>query len=96
MSYSSMAKDEVRCDFPDCDNDFDDSNGAKVAMIDKSGEIIAFCKEHCKRLISEGIGLRVLAEIHKKITDRENAVERKRENREQTARESAFIKKLKK
>ncbi len=95
MSYSSMAWDDVCCDFPGCGKEFDKTNGARVAIVDK-GDIKAFCREHCARLIEEGIELRVLSEIHREKEDRQLGIDRARQQREQLAREKEFIDKLKK
>ena len=96
MSYSSMAWDDICCDFPGCNKEFDKTNGAKIAMIDKGGHVIAFCGEHSRRLKSEGVELRVLAEINREMEDRRLGIDRERNERERMTREKNFINKLKK
>ncbi|MBI3633666.1 MAG: hypothetical protein HY226_05235 [Candidatus Vogelbacteria bacterium] len=101
MSYASMARDAVRCDFPDCYKEFDDRPGKKVARIKKDGwcgrdEVIAFCTEHCARLTAEGVVLRTLRVVHDEMSEAEEGPIRRRMEAERVAREKKFIEDLKK
>ncbi len=100
MSYESMAREAVSCDFPGCDKEFDGRLGRRVARIKKNGwagedEVIAFCAEHCARLESEGVVLRVLKEVHDEMTEAKEGPIRRRMEAEQIAREKKFIEDLK-
>ncbi|MBI3632430.1 MAG: hypothetical protein HY225_03210 [Candidatus Vogelbacteria bacterium] len=101
MSYESMARDAVCCDFPGCDKDFDDRLSKKVARTRKDGwcgrdEVVAFCSEHCARLTAEGVVLWTLKEIHNEMTEAKEGPERRRREVERIAREKKFIEDLKK
>ncbi len=94
MSYESMAKEEVSCDFPGCGSDFYSAPEARVAII-KDGQILAFCRKDSDRLIAEGVELRTLHEIHTEQKEAREAPARLRREREQIAREREFIQSLK-
>ena len=96
MSYESMAREAVSCDFPGCDKEFDMAKNAKCARVDRDGEIVTFCRKHSKWLSDEGVNLRVLSEIHREMTDRDNKIVHEREEKETAARERAFIDRMKK
>ena len=90
MSYWSQAQEDVECDFPHCGKEFDKTDHAKVAIL-KNGSVMAFCKEHASKLISEGVPLKSLEEIR---AERE-ASAKKREADERKAHEAKFISDLK-
>lgn len=83
-------REEVCCDFPDCPQNFDGTDGARVALV-KNGKIIAFCSEHSALLLSKGKDLRTVASIHTELEEAKNGPERKRREAERQAKEQAFI-----
>lgn len=94
MSYESMWRDEVRCDFPGCGDDFDTAKNARVAIV-VDGKIMAFCSKHSRRLAEEGISLRVLSEIHQELREILERLQGERRRMEREARERVFIQELK-
>ncbi len=94
MSYKSMAEEENRCDFPSCVREFDRREGVRNAF-EKGKTIMAFCEAHSQRLLKEGVLLRPLRDIHMERTLTKEVPERERLQREQEARERAFIESLK-
>lgn len=57
---------EFDCDFPSCKKPFDGTDGARVAAV-RSGDVAAFCTEHCAHLIAQGVNLRTLVEVWKEL-----------------------------
>ncbi len=94
LGGASMHKDDYGCDFPGCNNDFNQTNGAKVAIA-KDGNILTFCTAHSDRLSREGVKLRTLAKVHAEQKEAVDALERLRMKQDQAARESIFIQSLK-
>lgn len=64
MSYKSMARDGICCDWPGHrDVNFDMREGARCAAL-QNGEVVAFCSEHSRELRARGVNLRTLQQIH--------------------------------
>ncbi len=94
MSYESMTKEDVRCDFPSCPRDFDTREGALNALV-RDGRILAFCAEHSNRLLEEGVGLKNIRDIQRERQAVKDADERAKMQSAQDLRERAFIQSLK-
>ena len=94
MSYKTMWRDDTCCDFPLCGNNFDNEKKARVAIV-MDGKIMAFCIEHSRRLVEEGIPLRVLSEIHRESREASERLLCERMRTERETRECAFIQELK-
>ncbi|MES2213667.1 MAG: hypothetical protein V4473_02400 [Patescibacteria group bacterium] len=90
MSYESMAREDVECDFPPCSKEFWKKPGENNAIV-KNGKILAFCRTHSMLLSERGVVLRPLADIHAERIREEN----EQLVRTQTERQEAFIESLK-
>ncbi len=94
MSYESMAKEGFECDFPGCNDAFDQTPGVKMATM-KNGKPLTFCKAHAKRLTNEGVILMTLKEMHGLQGPTKEELEKEKWKREQLKRETNFINRLK-
>ncbi len=64
MSYESMAREAIGCDFPECPDNFDDSGVMRNAII-RNNDIAAFCRTHSALLLNEGVNLRLLKDVQR-------------------------------
>jgi len=96
MSYSSMAREAVACDFPYCGKEYEQTEGALCALPQPGSQYcMAFCMEHSLRLINEGVSLRSLKDIREETAARKQAKIDANMAVIRRSTEEEFIKKLK-
>lgn len=94
MSYESMVREEMCCDYPGCRGNWDTTRGARVAIV-KEDEILSFCTEHAKVLLAKGVKLRPIDVIHAECMEAKERPRREASKRARIERERRFIESLK-
>jgi len=97
MSIGRFDPEEEQCDMPFCYEKYDHTNGAEVALLggEKNNQIMAFCRNHCKQLQSEGITLKTLTAVHDELHELVEGPKRREEERKKLAAQNNFIDSLK-
>lgn len=63
LYLQGVIQEEFGCDYPGCCERFDQTDGARVAIV-KNNQVLVFCAEHAKKLLSKSVPLLTIEEAN--------------------------------